>query len=533
MEANFLTSTISDLLSPFILVLLPIFAGLLILAPFFPDNAIKIRRYAKGFCIFHLIYSVLFLLFLNPEGTTFGFLEKLPFDIIPALNLLDQSQNSYISVSFGLDNLSALMCVFTSFIILLALIVSKSMIAAKHRLFYSMALLLEGFLIGTFAANDLFTFLIFYSLEIIPAYFLISMRDGTKAKKSALKYVLFAFFGITLMFISTALIYAFAFDSNMLTDFNSLINRTVEIPLLVELIAVIGFTMAFAVKLPIFPLHTWLADAHTEAPAPASIILAAVSLKTAVYGIIRVDIQMFYEMFQIIAPMLIFLGALGILWGAYLAISQNDIKKMVSCLSIPQMGIILIGLASLTEYGLEGAIFHSIAHGLIIAGLFIGCEIICLKFKTRKIGLLGGISKYAPKLCAFMLIFCAAYIAVPLTAGFFGTVMNLIGGFNSPLLDKTFFLTNFIQPSVIFGIFGLILCAVCILRLLHRTFFGLPEYEYEQKFKDNIYITHHQSIVLTVLAAGIIIFGFYPAGILDKISTFASLNINTILTNIF
>lgn len=539
MAANFLTSLISNilssLLSPFILVLLPVFAGLLIFAPFFPASTIKIRRYAKGFCIFHLIYSLLFLLFLNPKGASFGFLEKLPFDIIPAVN----SALPGVTITFGLDNLSALMCIFTSFIMLFALIASKSMVTTKQRLFYSMMLLLEGFLTGIFAANDLFTFFIFYNLEIIPAYFLISMWGGAKARKSAMKYVLFAFAGGILMFISTALIYAFSFDANMATDFNSLINRTVEIPLLVQLFAVIGFTVAFAVKLPIFPFHVWVSDAHTEAPTPASMVLAGVSLKTAAYGLIRTDIQMFYEMFQIIAPVLIVLGAIGILWASYLAMSQNDIKKIIAYSSTAQMGIVAIGLASLTEYGLNGAIFHSIAHGLIIAGLFAGAEIIYLKFKTRKLELLGGASKYAPGLCALMFIFCMAYMAVPLTIGFPGMIMCFAGGFNSPLLDKTFFMTNLIQPAIIVGAIGLIICAAYVLRLLHRTFFGLCEYEYgnsvlkNEDTEGNIKLAQHQNIVLTVLAAGVIIFGLYPMGILDKIGTFSGLVINTILTSIF
>ncbi len=432
------------------------------------------------------------------------------------------------------------MCVFTSFIVFLALMASKSMVKTKQRLFYSMILLLEGFLTGIFAANDLFTFFIFFSLEIIPVYFLISMWGGTKAKKSALKYVLYAFSGVILMLISTALIYAFALDSNMATDFDSIINRTVEIPLLVQLFAVIGFTAAFMIRLPVFPFHTWAADAHTEAPAPACMVLAGVSLKAAAYGIIRINVQMFYEMFQIIAPALIVLGAIGILWGSYLALSQNDIKKTVAYSTIAQMGIVIAGIASLTEYGLGGAIFHSIAHGLIISGLFVGAEIIYIKFKTRKIELLGGISKYAPGLCAFMLVFCAAYMAIPFTIGFPGEILCFSGGFNTPLLDKSFFLTNAIQPALLVGALGLILSAAYVLRLLHKTFFGLAEYEYG-KNKENsglestgeIKLAHHQTIVLTVLALGIVIFGLYPMGILDKISTFCAINIDTILTNIF
>ncbi len=506
-------------LNIFVLVLLPVFAGLMIISPFFPNNAVKIRRFAKGFCIFNLVYTIFFTLFLNPETSTFGFIKKLPFDMLPGLNA---------ALSFGLDSFSALMCLLTSFIMLLALMASKTMINSKYKLYYSLMLILQGAITGIFAANDLFTFFIFWELELIPMYFLISMWGGSEAKKSAMRFVLFTFAGSILMFISIALLYAYGADTGVMLDFESLIKNSVNFPIVLQLISCIGFLAAFAVKLPVFPLHSWLKDAHTKAPTPVSMVLAGILLKTGAYGLIRINLQMFYEIFQLMAPALIFLGAIGVVFASYCAISQNDIKKIIAYSSIAHMGIVLIGICSYTEFGLNGAIFYMIAHGLISAGLFMGQGIIHQKFKTRKLELLGGISNFVPQITVLMLILSASYIAIPFTMGFSGEILSLMGGFSSPLIEKGFFMTNFIQVSVITAALGIILCAVYVLRMLHRTFFGLVEYNFGE-----IKLSNHQTAILAILAFAVIIFGIYPMGIIDNIAAFSNINITTIIANIF
>lgn len=183
---------ISYLFSISVLVLLPIFAGLIVISPFYPNNAVKIRRFAKGFCVFNLIYSLFFMLFAgseigHPDGN-FSFIYTLPIEILPNITL-----------SFAMDNFSALMCVLTCFIMLIALVASKSMIISKQKLFYSLMLLLQGAILGIFTANNLFTFVLFWELELIPVYFLISMWGGASAKKSAQKFILFTFAGSVFM----------------------------------------------------------------------------------------------------------------------------------------------------------------------------------------------------------------------------------------------------------------------------------------------------------------------------------------------
>lgn len=508
MAVNF----ISNLFSIFAFVLLPVFAGLVVISPFFPNNAVKIRRFAKGFCIFNLIYSLLFILFTgseisHPEGV-FGFINTFPFEIIPGVEL-----------SFAMDNFSALMCVLTCFIMLLALICAKSMITSKQKLFYSLMLLLQGTILGIFTANNPLTFFLFWELELIPVFFLISMWGGTNAKKSAQKFVLFTFAGSVFMLIATALIYAYGADAGVPLDFGTLFGKAGEFPLLLQFIASLGFLIAFAVKLPVFGFHTWLADAHTEAPTPVSMVLAGILLKTGAYGLIRINLQMFQEVFQLIAPLLIFLGALSVLWASYAAIAQSDIKRMIAFSSIAHMGVILIGITSFSDFGLKGAVFHTAAHALISAGLFAGAGIIYLKFKTRKLELLGAISKYTPILTVLMLFLGLGAIGMPLTMGFPGEIMSLAGGFLSPLVDTEYFMSGLIQPAVLLASGGIILSAVYILRLFHKTFFGVSGEISQNNFEHKkVQLSNHQIAVLSILVLGIMIFGLYPMGIIDMIA---------------
>ncbi len=508
-----------NLLSTFILVLLPIIAGLVVISPFFPNNGIKIRRFAKGFCVFNLIFTALFMLFKSPLDTGFDFVEKFPFRIIPNLEAI---------IAFGVDNFSIIMCLLTSFIMLLALMASKSMINSKQKLFYSLMLFLLGSVLGIFCANNLFTFLLFWMMAIVPSFFLIFMWGGSNARKNAVKFMLFSSVSSLFLMLSVGLIYAYCTDLNILSDFGTLIKKSEDFPVVMQMIVCAGFTLAFAIRLPLFPFHSWLPSVHSEVPAPVGAVFAGVLLNTAAYSFIRINLEMFYDVFQLFAPGIIFLCAISVFWASYTAIAQNNIRKLVSYISIVNMGVILIGISSFSEYGLCGAIFHMAAHSLIISGLFIGCGIIYLKFKTDKLELLGGIAKYAPILCGLMLFIGLACTYVPLTMGFSGAFMSLAGGFNSPLIEKSFFASSLIQLSAVIAAFGGVLAGVYILKLMHKTFFGLSEFDFGE-----IKLANHQIAVLIIISLGILIFGIYPMGIVDKIGSFCETNISNILTAIF
>jgi len=510
-------------LSVFALILIPFFAGLMLLAPFFPKNTVKIRRTAKGFAVFELIYSLLFLLFLNPEG--FSYQTKLPFDIIP---------NLHVTISFGLDSLSALLIVLVSFLTLMALMASKTMVQRKQRLFYSLIMILQGTSVGIFAAADPFTFTLFWMLEIIPVYFLISLSDSENAKKAAMKFALFAFSGTILMFISAALLYAYGTDTGMVVDYAGLLNKNSDFPLVMELIVSIGFLSAFVTRLPIFPFHSPIPDTCTHSNVPTAMLMSGLILQGAAYGLIRFNLQMFYEIFQIFAPTLIVLGSIGIIWSSAAAIAQNSIKTIVSYSLVASSGIILIGICSFTEFGLTGAIFGMVAQPLIYAGLFMAAGVIYSNFKTEKLGLLGGIAEFAPTLAITAVIIALGALSIPATIGFPAAFMSLAGGFSCPLVDeKLFFGINLVRPAVIISAAGIIFCAAYILRLLHKTFFSICTDETLLKENTNIKLPNHQVAVLSIIALAVLIFGIYPAGLTNMVNSFANTVIESIIAGIF
>lgn len=517
-------SFINALFSAFLLVFLPILASLIIVSPYFPQNVVKIRRFAKGFNSIYLAYTALFTALVNPEGAGFAFCSKLPFNLLPDLNL---------TLSFSLDNVSALICVLVSLVILLSLMMSKTLINSKHKFFYSLLLALEGAAIGVFAADNLFTFALFFLLATVPVYFLVSVWGGNAAKKSAEKYVISAALASVLLLIATGLTTAYCADLGLTSSFEELIAINDTIPLLLALVSSIGFFFAFAINLPVFPFHSALTSIKSEAPIPVSMALCTIPAAISAYGLIRINLQIFCTMTQILAPAFIFLGAIGVVWSAFAALKQSSIKRLLAFLSNAFCGIILIGLLSFTEFGLKGGIAALIATSLTFCGLYAGCGIISNKFKTDKLAFLGGISTVMPLFATLMFILCAAVASIPLTFNFFAVFLSIAGAYASPIAEKSYFMTDWIQASAILALFGLFLCAATILKFFGKAFLGICDVKFLNAKGTDYTLLNHQKAVLIIATAAIILFGFYPMGILDKISTFSSINIAIMLSSIF
>lgn len=260
--------------------------------------------------------------------------------------------------------------------------------------------------------------------------------------------------------------------------------------------------IGFAVKMPIVPLHTWLPDAHVDAPTPVSMILAAILLKMGAFGIIRFNMELLPEAFKNIAPILAILALINIVYTALVAYAQTDLKKLVAYSSISNMGIVLLGLCTLNLIGFSGAMFQMLAHGVISAGLFMLVGIIYIRTKTREISDLGGLGAVMPRLMGFGLILSLASVGLPLLIGFIGEFLVFLGAFNSPLDVKLY---------AIIAIFVLILSAAYIFRLLHKTFFA-NMFDKWQDVKD---ITNHEFVVLFALSLVIIFFGMFPMSLLN------------------
>lgn len=493
-----------DYLSLPILIFSPLVAASVLYSSFFKNNEVRIRRFSKGFASLHFLYSLLFLVFFNPlnNGNTgaISFYKELTFFNTSWVQPLG------FKMAFGLDGISLLMVVLTSFIFLLALIASKSNIKSKHKFYYSMIFLLQTAVLGVFCARDMFLFFMFWELELIPMYFLIGQWGGGKCKASAMKFVLYTFFGSLFMLLGMLLLYFYNFATygTMTADLSAISINSAEFPMFMQVLISILLLIGFAVKVPIVPLHTWLPDAHVDAPTPVSMILAAMLLKMGAFGIIRFNMQMLPEAFKLIVPVLAVFALINIIYTAFVAYAQSDLKKIVAYSSISHMGIVILGLCSLNLMGLSGAVFQMVAHGMISAGLFMLVGIIYVRTKTRELVELGGLGAVMPRLMGFGIVLSMASVGLPLLMGFVGEFLVFLGSFNSEMDLKIY---------TMLAILTLILSAAYILRLLHKTFFA-NVFERWQSVKD---ITNHEFVVLFALTLAIGFFGILPMSILDII----------------
>lgn len=494
-------------LSIIALIFSPLVVSALLFSPFFRNNEVRIRRFSKGFASVHFLYSLLFLALFNPLDAGIAYFKEITFCSSSWIEPLG------LKMTFGLDGISLLMVILTSFIFLLALIASKSNIRQKHKFYYSMIFLLQTAVLGVFCARDMFLFFMFWELELIPMYFLISQWGGGKCKTSAMKFILYTFLGSLAMLLGILLLYFYNFATygNMTADFSSISISVPEFPMFMQMLISILLMIGFAVKIPIVPLHTWLPDAHVDAPTPVSMILAAVLLKMGAFGIIRFNMQLLPEAFKLMIPILVILSIINIIYTALVAYAQTDLKKIVAYSSISNMGIVLLGLCTLNLIGFSGAIFQMISHGVISAGLFMLVGIIYIRTKTREISDLGGLGAAMPRLMGFGIVLSLASVGLPLLMGFVGEFLVFLGAFNSSLDE----LNIPIRVYLFLAICILILSAAYILRLLHKTFFANIFERWETVNGGLKDITNHEFVVLFSITLVIVFFGVFPMAILN------------------
>lgn len=486
------------------LIFMPLVVSLFVISPLFTKNEIVVRRFTKGVCLFHFLYSILMLACFdsaNPYTSEIHFFG------------LDWVQSIGVKFAFQIDSVSMILTVLTSFVFLLAAFASKLNIRKSHKFYYSMLLLLMASILGIFTASDMFVFFLFWELELIPAYFLIGGKwreeDETQlenAKKSAVKYVLFTFLGSMIMLLGILLLHYYNFISNGILSANFADIVDSAIPDYIQNLIAICLLIGFGVKLPIVPLHTWLPDAHTNAPTPVSMILAGILLKTGAYGIYRFNYETMPVSFHWLAPALAIFALINIIYTAFIAYAQTDIKRIVAYSSISNMGLILLGICAFDKIGLSASVFHMVAHALVTCGLFMIAGIVYLRFKNRDINTLGGIATVMPRLFGFATLIVLASIGVPAFAPFVSEILTIIGAMNSDL-------SEILKFSAVFSLPLLILSSCYMLKFLHRGFFAELKPEYE-KIND---ISVHEFLVLAAILAGLVIFGLYPNAILGMI----------------
>jgi NAD(P)H-quinone oxidoreductase subunit 4 len=439
------------------LIALPAIAALLV--PLIPDqNGKTLRWYALG------------VGFLDFALTIWTFWKHYDF-ANPALQLAEQYAwvpQLGLNWSVGVDGLSMPLIVLTGFVNTMAIFAAWN-VTQKPKLFYTLMLLLYSAQIGVFAAQDMLLFFIIWELELVPVYLLISIWGGPQRFYAATKFILYT--ALASIFILIAGLGMAFYGDTVSFDMATLAQKHYSLPF--ELLTYAAFLVAFGVKLPIFPFHTWLPDAHGEASAPVSMILAGVLLKMGGYGLMRMNIEMLPNAHVYLAPALAVLGVVNIVYGALNAFSQSNLKRCLACSSISHMGFVLIGIAALTEVGFNGAVLQMISHGLIASALFFLAGVTYERTHTLIIEKMGGVAKAMPKVFALFTVGTMASLALPGMSGFVSELTIFLSVATSPVYGVPFKVMIILLAAV-----GLILTPIYLLSMLRRVFYGqssLPE----------------------------------------------------------
>jgi len=372
-----------------------------------------------------------------------------------------------ISYHVGLDGLSLLMILLTTFLTPLALLGTWNSIENRIRAYTMMILLLETGMIGVFASLDLFLFYIFWEAMLIPMYFIIGLWGGPERVYAAVKFFLYTLFGSLLMLVAIIALGYLASTvpgGSFTTNLVNLYAVASGLPLALQLWLFLAFALSFAIKVPLFPFHTWLPDAHVQAPTAGSVILAGVLLKMGTYGFIRFCIPLFPEATIVIAPYISVLAVIGIVYGALVSMVQTDIKKLVAYSSVSHLGFVVLGIFAMTEEGMQGAIIQMVNHGLSTGALFLLVGMIYDRAHTRAIADFGGVAKLMPIFATFLMIISLSSIGLPGLNGFVGEFLILLGSFKSTLLGSHAFTA--------FAALGVIFSAVYLLWMYQRVMLG-------------------------------------------------------------
>lgn len=364
--------------------------------------------------------------------------------------------------SLGVDGLSMPLIVLSGLISTLAILASWQ-VQHKSKLYFFLLLVLYSAQIGVFAAQDLLLFFIMWELELVPVYILISIWGGKKRLYAATKFILYT--ALASIFILVAGLAMAFYGDNFTLNMAELGMK--NYPIALEVLAYVGFFIAFAVKLPIFPFHTWLPDAHSEASAPVSMILAGVLLKMGGYGLIRFNLEMLPDAHIKFAPLLVILGVINIVYGAFTAFAQTNLKRRLASSSISHMGFVLVGIAAFTDLGMNGAMLQMLSHGLIAAALFFLSGVTYERTHTLMMDEMGGMAKSMPKTFALFTAASMASLALPGMSGFVSELSVFLGFAQSDAYSSIFK----VVVTVLAGV-GLILTPIYLLSMLRVVFYG-------------------------------------------------------------
>jgi NADH-quinone oxidoreductase subunit M len=466
-----------------------------ILIAFLPGlTSRKIKSLAAIFTFFPLALSIyLFAIFDRSAGAT-QFEEN--FSWIPAINA---------HYHLGVDGLSLPLVILMALLGFLVVLISWK-IDLRPREYFAWLLLLETSILGVFCSLDLLLFFLFWEIEVIPMYFLISIWGTGRKEYSAIKYVVYTLFGSAFMLAGILSLY-FATGSLSMVEIAQGGLAMVQSVMPVAAIFWLLF-IGFAVKLPVFPLHTWLPDAHTDAPTAVSVVLAGALLKMGGYGMIRICVSIFPQIAQQYALILVILAVINVLYGAAVTLRQTDLKRLIAYSSISHMGYVLLGIFALGQVSMVGATLQMFSHGIITGLLFAMAGLVMHNAEERDLRKLGGLARQMPIIAVVFSVAGVASLGLPTTSGFAAEFLVFVGSYSSTIVSG-------IQVYTILGVVGIVITAGYILWMLQRVFYG-PVLEQFNTAKDADIL---ERVYMFIFVAVIMLVGIYPAILTDVIKT--------------
>jgi NADH-quinone oxidoreductase subunit M len=414
-------------------------------------------------------------------------------------------QSLGISYHLGIDGISLFLVLLTTFIMPITILSSWHSIHKGMREFLIVILTIETALIGTFTALDMVLFFVFWEAVLIPMYFIIGIWGAERRIYAAIKFFIYTALGSALMLVAILYLYFAHIDQFGTPSMNVLDFYKLNIPYFgitsPQGLVFLAFSLAFAIKIPMFPLHTWLPDAHVEAPTAGSVILAAILLKMGTYGFLRFSLPLFPQATMDFLPVISVIAIIGIIYGAMFAFAQNDLKKLVAYSSVSHLGLVMLGILVLNVQGVEGGIYQMLNHGLSTGALFIIVGMIYERRHTKLIAEFGGISKVMPVFAIFFMLAALSSIGLPLLNGFIGEFLILVGAFR----------WNYIYSAL--GATGMILGAIYMLWAYQRVMFGPLENSENKALRD---LSLREIMVFLPIVLMFFVMGVYPKPFLSR-----------------
>ncbi|MCK6430378.1 MAG: NADH-quinone oxidoreductase subunit M [Burkholderiaceae bacterium] len=476
-----------------VVLYLPV-AGMVLLALAPAGRDALVRQISLWTMLLQLVLTAWLYLRFDPAAAGLQFETRIPWI---------ESWGVYYHV--GLDGMNVLLVLLTAFLGPLVVAGAFSAITKDVKLFYAMVFFIQFAMLGTFVAQDLFLFYVFWETMLIPMFLIIGIWGGERRIYATLKFVLYTAFGSILMLAAVIyLVYSLHATTGVVSFAFADLYRT-QLPLGVQSWLLAAFALSFAIKVPMFPLHTWLPDAHVEAPTAGSVILAGVLLKMGTYGFLKLGFPLFPDATREFTPLIMTLAVVSIVYGACLALVQTDIKKIIAYSSISHLGYVMLGLASLDLLGIQGAIVQMVSHGLTSAGLFLMVGMIYERCHTRDLAAYGGLAKLLPVYSVFFMILTLASVGLPTTSGFTGEFLVLLGAFNAawPIYQQG---DGYPLVLAVAAVSGVVLGALYMLWFAQRFLFGAAKVPHGPVTDLNL----REKSILAAITVAIFWLGLFP-----------------------